>query len=77
MSGRLPNIGNIATERDIRKIRCGDGAMIKCVNGVEAEMCLEHLHRWLWIYLMCFSVLFAIAGSTQYPTEDHKCCANI
>lgn len=70
MRERLPNIWAIATEYDIRKILCGDLAMIRWERGIEIGMYLQHSQTATGL----FSVFFCFIYSCQnilYPSEGY------
>lgn len=69
MRERLPNIWAIATEYDIRKIVCGDLAMIRWERRIEIGMCL-HIPRQPRVCSVYFSVLFTVARIFYIPVKD-------
>lgn len=69
MRERLPNIWDIATECDIRKIPFGDLAMIRWERGIEIGMYLQQPQT-AQICLVYFSVLFTVTRIVYIPVKD-------
>lgn len=70
MRERLPNIWAIAAECDIRKMLCGDLAMIRWERGIETGMYLQHRQTTPDLFSVFFCSIYSYQ-SILYPREGY------